>query len=111
MKAPGPEAAMVAKSRRRKPDPLEVRMTLSFRFGDEAEDSVTVMNDRKLPMVGSVFQSRDRIVRAFAVLLVRTGMAQPKVLREIVPALNLLRRLRPSAAAKRKARGEPAGKK
>ena len=80
-------------------------MTLRFKFGHEPEDAVTVMNDRRVPLVGGIFESRDRIVRAFAVLLVRTGMAQPKVIREIVPALNLLRRLRPSSGARRAARG------
>ncbi len=93
---------MVPKRRGRNTEPLEVRMTLRFKFGDDPDDAVTVMNDRKVPLVGGIFQSRDRIVRAFAVLLVKTGMAQPKVIREIIPALNVLRRLRPAAAAKRK---------
>ena len=52
--------------------------------------AVTVMNDRRVPMVGSVFESRDRILRAFTVLLMRTGMAQPKVAKELIPLLRLL---------------------
>ncbi len=100
-----PAPVMVPKRGRSrpKPEPLEVKMTLRFTFGDEPGDSVTVMNDRRVPLVGGIFASRDRIVRGFAVLLVKTGMAQPKVLREIIPALNLLRHLRPGGASLRKA--------
>lgn len=76
--------------RRRAREPLEVRMTMRFNFGDTPEEAVTVMNDRRVPMVGSVFDSRDRILRAFALILVRTGMAQPKVAKELFPLLRLL---------------------
>lgn len=76
--------------RRRAREPLEVRMTMRFNFGDTPEEAVTVMNDRQVPMVGSVFDSRDRILRAFALILVRTGMAQPKVAKELFPLLRLL---------------------
>jgi len=48
------------------------------------------MDDRRVPMVGSVFDSRDRILRTFTVLLMRTGMAQPKVAKELIPLLRLL---------------------
>lgn len=77
---------------RRAQNPLEVRMTLRFKFGDEPQESVTVMDDRRMPMVGSVFESRDRILRSFTMLLVRTGLTQPKVARELFPALRLLAR-------------------
>ena len=76
--------------RRRAQEPLEVRMTMRFNFGETPEEAVTVMNDRRVPLVGSVFESRDRILRAFTVLLVRTGMAQPKVAKELIPLLRLL---------------------
>ena len=76
--------------RRRAREPLEVRMTMRFNFGDTPEEAVTVMNDRRVPMVGSVFDSRDRILRTFALILVRTGMAQPKVAKELFPLLRLL---------------------
>ena|SRR5579872_2970059 len=78
--------------RRRAEHPLEVNLTLRFKFGDEPDDAVTVMDDRRVPMVGSLFDSRDRILRAFTLLLVRTGMAQPKVARELFPVLRLLGR-------------------
>lgn len=82
-----------AKSRRHRDEPLEVKLTLRYRFGDEPDDTVTVMNDRAIPMVDSVFKNRDRIVRAFAMTLVRAGVTKPKVVRELVPGLRLLRKV------------------
>lgn len=75
---------------RRRVEPLEVKLTLRYRFGDEPDDTVTVMDDRAIPMVDSVFKNRDRIVRAFAMTLVRAGVTKPKVVRELVPGLRLL---------------------
>lgn len=92
---------MVAKTggarRRRKAEPLEVRLSLRFTFGDEPDDCVQMLSDRRVPLVGSVFESRDRILRNFAMLMVRAGAMQPKVVAEIFPALRLLTRLRQSA--------------
>jgi hypothetical protein len=79
---------MVTKpGRRRRQDPLEVRLTLRFKFGNAPADQVTVMNDRRVPMVGSVIENRDRILRAFAQTLVSAGLRQPRVLRELFPLL------------------------
>ena len=82
------------KPTRRRPQPVDVQLTLKMNFGDKPSDAITVIDDRRVPMVGSIFQYRDRIVRSFALLLVRTGLAQPKVARELFPALKLLRRRR-----------------
>ncbi|HSW15080.1 MAG TPA: hypothetical protein VLI06_19690 [Solimonas sp.] len=76
--------------------PLEVRMTMRFRFGDEPDDTVTMMDDRAVPMVDNVFKNRDRIVRGFVTLLMKAGLAQPKVARELFPVMKLLRRKTPS---------------
>lgn len=73
-------------------EPIEVQLTVGFRFGDEHGDHVTMIEDRRIPMVNSVFHSRDVIVSQFAKLMLKAGMAQPKVLRELLPALKLLRR-------------------
>jgi hypothetical protein len=82
------------KHSRRKPPPLDVQLTLRMNFGEVPDDAITVIDDRRVPMVGSVFEYRDRIVRAFAMLLVKTGMAQPRVARELFPLFKLLRRSR-----------------
>lgn len=78
---------------RRKAEPVEVKLTLRYRFGDEPDDTVTVMDDRAIPMVDSVFKNRDRIVRALAMTLVRAGITRPKVVSELVPGLGLLRKV------------------
>ena len=71
---------------------MEIELTVAFRFGDEPDDRVTVIDGRRIPMVDSVFDSRDTIVRAFVRLLTKAAVTQPKVLREIMPALKLLPR-------------------
>lgn len=73
-------------------EPLEIELTVAFRFGDQPGDKVTVIDGRRIPMVDSVFDSRDSIVRAFVRLLAKAAVTQPQVLREIVPALKLLPR-------------------
>jgi hypothetical protein len=88
-----PDSVDAKPRRRRRNEPLEVKLTLRYRFGDEPDDTVTVMDDRAIPMVDSVFKNRDRIVRAFAMTLVRAGITKPKVVRELVPGLRLLRKV------------------
>lgn len=73
-------------------EPLEVELTVAFRFGDAPGDRVVMIDNRKVPMAGSVFDSRDAIMRNFAKLLIKAGMTQPKVLQEVLPAMKLLRR-------------------
>jgi hypothetical protein len=82
------------KSSKKKPEPLEVRLTLSYKFGDESDDSVTIMNNRSVPMVNSVFDNRDRILRGLVVTLLKAGASQPKVMRELFPAAKVLKKLR-----------------
>lgn len=89
------------KARRRRQEPLEVRLTFRINYGDTPAEAVTVMNDRRVPMVNSVFDNRDRIVRFLATSILRVGMAQPKVVREIFPALKLIRRLTGGGEGKR----------
>lgn len=75
-------------------EPLEVDLTLVFRFGDEPGDAVTVLDNRRVPMVGSIFDSRDAIMRGFVKHMLKAGLTQPKVLGEVLPAMKLLRRRR-----------------
>lgn len=95
-KTPKAERAEKRQRRKREQEPLDVGLTLRFKFGDEPDDTVTVMNDRRIPMVDSVFKNRDRIIKSFVGLLVKTGLSQPKVTREIFPAARLLRLRRKS---------------
>lgn len=90
---------MIAKARdsagrrggRRSREPVDIRLTVAFRFGDEPGERVTVMDDRHIPFVGSLFESRDKILRGFTRLLIKAGAQQPKVARELLPLLKLLR--------------------
>lgn len=95
-KAPG----ILSKVRRRQREPLEVRLSMRVKFGDAPDEAITLMEDRRVPMVDSVFASRDRIMRGFLMLMARAGAAQPKVARELLPILKLLPW--PSRAAGRK---------
>lgn len=92
MIAKAPEAP--AKSRRKAREPLDVRLTFKVNFGETPADAVTVMHERRVPMVNSVFDQRDRIIRAFTMSLLRVGLAQPKVVSEVFPAMKLLRKLK-----------------
>ncbi len=71
-----------------------MRLTVKVNFGETEAAAVTVMNDRRVPMVNSVFDHRDRIIRSFAMTLLRVGLAQPKVVSELFPAMKLLRKLK-----------------
>ena len=70
-----------------------MRLTFKINFGESPDDAVTVMHERRVPMVNSVFEQRDRIIRTFAMSLLRVGLAQPKVVREVFPAMKMLRKL------------------
>ena len=87
------------RARRRSRDPLDVQLTVRFKFGAEAEDQVTVINNRSVPMVGSVIANRDRILRGFVNLLIRTALKQPRVARELFPLLTLPTRRRQRSAS------------
>lgn len=76
----------------RRGEPLDVDLTVSFRFGEAPEDRVTVIHHRRVPMVESVFASRDALMRGFLKLMVKAAAMQPKVLAEVVPLLKLARR-------------------
>lgn len=92
MIAKTPAAETRRERRKRQQEPLDVELTVKFNFGDEPDGSVTVMRDRSIPMVDSVFKNRDRIIKSFVSLLIKTGLNQPKVTRELFPALRLFKR-------------------
>lgn len=74
-------------SRRRQRPPLEVRLTVAVAFGPEDEDRIVVIDNRKIWMVGSVFQYRDRIAKLAMATLIRAALMQPKVAARIMPGL------------------------
>ena len=80
MKRAGIITKTLARERRRRKQPLEVILTLKMNFGDTPADAVTLIDERRLPLVGSVFENRDRIAREFVRVLVKAGARQPRVM-------------------------------
>lgn len=78
--------------RRRKPEPLDVRMSFTVRTGEEPDDVVTIMDEKELKMVGSVFQYRAQAARFLAMTLVKVAATNRKVFSQVMPGLkNIVR--------------------
>ena len=73
--------------RKRKPEPVDLRLSFTVRTGDEEEDVVTILDEKELKMVGSVFQYRDKAARFLAMSLVKVAATNRKVFRQVVPGL------------------------
>lgn len=67
-------------------------MTVIVNTGDAPEDHITLMRDRELKLVGSVFQYRDRIQRFLIHGLLRVATTSPAAYKELVPDLAVLTR-------------------
>ena len=78
-----------------------MRLTVRVKFGDADDDTVTMMDDRSVPMVDSVFKYRDRILRGLSVILVKAAAAQPRIGRELAP---LVAKIGPAARRLRSSR-------
>jgi hypothetical protein len=63
---------------------MDVILTLKVNFGDAPGDAVTLLDGRRVPLAGSVFDNRDRIAREFLRLLVKAGARQPRVMRRLL---------------------------
>ncbi len=82
--------------RRGRKEPLDVQLTVSFRFGDEPGDQVTMIDQRSVPMVGSIVANRDRVIRGFVGLLMRVAVTQPRIAGQLFPIGKLLPRRKKS---------------
>lgn len=72
--------------RRREKKPLDVRLTMRVRFGEQPDEQVTVVNDRRLKLIGSAFQYRDRAINFLVYEVLRAGARQPRVYGGLAPA-------------------------
>ena len=79
--------ALAEKRRKRKEEPLDLRLSFVVKTGDEEEDVVTIMDEKEIKMVGSVFQYRDQAARFLAMSLVKVAATNKKVFRQVVPGL------------------------
>lgn len=57
--------------------PLEIELTVQMNFGEAPGDTLTLIDQRRVPMIGSVLDNRDRIAREFLRLLVKAGLRAP----------------------------------
>lgn len=73
------------RTRRKRDQAVDVRLTVQVRFGREPQDAVTIIEDRRVPVVGGILRYRDRIIRGFLRVLLRAAALQPKVLRVLLP--------------------------
>lgn len=63
---------------------MEVVLTFKMNFSDQPEEALTLIEERRVPLVGSVFDNRDRILREFLRLLLKAGTQQPRVMRRML---------------------------
>lgn len=85
---------MMSKGQRRlrRTKPLDVQLTLRMNLGKLPGDAVTLLDDRRVPLVGSVFENRDRIAREFLRLLAAVAVRRPGTVGEMFPLPFLRRR-------------------
>ena len=83
MKRPGIISKALGRARHRRKKPMDVILTLKINLGDHPGDAVTLIDERRVPLVGSVFENRDRIAREFLALLMKAG-AHPRALRRLL---------------------------
>ena len=90
----------MSKSERRKREkgPLDIRLTMRVKFGDEPEDVVTVVDNRRLKLIGSAFQYRDRAIRFLVYNVLRAGAKRPKIYGRFTPTVTRMTRLFASGA-------------
>ncbi|MBR9812937.1 hypothetical protein GYB61_03650 [bacterium] len=80
----------------RNPDKLDLRLSFSVRYGDDADEQVVFMDDREMKLVGSLFQYRDRIMGYLSRSLVKVAMLQPKIAASAAQAARRRRKPKPS---------------
>ena len=84
MKRPGIISKALGRARQRRKEPLDVVLTLKLNFGDSPGDALTLIEEQRVPLVGSVFENRDRIAREFLRLLLKASSRQPRVLKTLM---------------------------
>ena len=84
MKRPGIISKALGRARQRRKQPLDVVLTLKLNFGDSPGDALTLIEEQRVPLVGSVFENRDRIAREFLRLLLKASSRQPGVLKTLM---------------------------
>lgn len=71
---------------RREKKPVDIRLTMRVKFGTEPEDIVTVVDNRRLKLIGSAFKYRDKAISFFVYQVLRAGARKPRVYGRFAPA-------------------------
>lgn len=78
--------------RRIKPDePLEIFVSFTVRTGKGPEHCHQILDHQRVPMVGTVFDNRDRMMRFLAVNMVKIAALQTEVARSLMPVIRNFR--------------------
>jgi hypothetical protein len=72
--------------------PLEVTLSVRLRTGDRADQVFDLLPECRMPMVGSVFAARDRLIAQSWRLFAGALVTQPRLLRLLMPGLRSTRR-------------------
>jgi hypothetical protein len=83
VKRPGIISKALGRARSQRRKPMDVVLTLKLNLGEHPGDAITLLEERRVPLVGSVFENRDRIAREFLALLMKAG-AHPRALRRLL---------------------------
>jgi hypothetical protein len=81
-----PEVSDMANRSRREKKPVDIRLTMRVKFGQAPEDTVVVVDNRRLKLVGSAFQYRDRAINYFVYQVLRAGSRKPRIYGRFAPA-------------------------
>lgn len=82
---PAPRAKAGKPRRKAAPPPLEVTLQVDVRYGAAPEDVVTIVEQRRIPLLGTLFEQRDVLMRGLFKLMMKAAMATPGVLRRRRP--------------------------
>jgi hypothetical protein len=78
---------------KREKKPVDIRLTMRVKFGKTTDDVITVVDNRRLKLIGSAFQYRDRAISFVVYQILRAGSRRPRVYGRFAPAASGLKRL------------------
>lgn len=72
-------------------EPLEIFVSFAVRTGAEPDQHHQILDHQRIPMVGTVFDNRDRIMRYVAMNIIKVAALQTELARSLTPVLRHLR--------------------
>lgn len=68
-------------------EPLDIYISFAVRTGKAEHEKFQLLDNQRVPMVGTAFENRDRAVRFLAVSLVKVAALQTNLVRHLLPML------------------------